>query len=152
MVKNIRYNTTEGAVEFNFDDGKDASHTAYLQLPSTGDSQHVINSIEEEDWSDTEREIYTALVDYFIAQFNDVECYAASCLLCKTIIRVVDVTYKNRSLSVAFDEDDEATIIVDSAYKDYYNKRALYADFDKYEYFGDEEISTQDIIEKAKQE
>ena len=147
-VKNIKFSIGEGAIEFTFNDNE----SAYLQLPDTGDSQHQINGVDDEEWSDKEREIFQALESCFFNDFNDTECAAASARLYTEIVHVEEVDYKNRQIFVAFDDDDEAHLLVESDYKDYYNKTALFERFEPFKLFGyDEDYSESEIIEKARE-
>lgn len=147
-IRNIKFSIDEGAIEFSFNDNE----TAYLQLPHIGDSQHQINGIDEDDWSDKEIEIYKQLERFYFDSFNDTECAAASVTTCDTIVHVEEITYKGMTVYVAFSEDDTEYILVESPSRDYYNKKALFDRFDNhtaYDYFGDD-YSESDIIEKAR--
>lgn len=147
-VRNIKFSIGEGVVEFSFND----NGTAFLQLPTTGDSQHQINGLDENNWTDKEREIYQQLERSYFNKFKDTECAAASAELCDIIEHVEEVNYKNRQIFVAFDVLDEGHLLIESAYKDYYNKKALFEKFNDqhaFELFGDDDYSESDIIEKA---
>jgi len=147
-VTNIKFSIDEGAIEFSFNNKK----TAYLQLPDTGDSQHQINELDEDKWTDIEREIFKQLEKFYFDSFEDAECAAASARLCKTITDVKEVNYKGQSIYVTTDEDNEKDLLVESAYRDYYNKTALFDLFEHhaFELFGyDEEYSTTEIIKLA---
>lgn len=148
-IRDIKFSVDEGGVIFTFNNNE----TACLQLPDTGDSQHQINELDDDDWTDKEHEIYEKLSQYYFDSFADTECAAASAVLCSTIEHVEEVYYKNRQIFVAFDDDGNEHLLVESAYKDYYNKRALFAKFDPWDFFGyDEDYSESEIIEKAQKQ
>ena len=147
-LKNIQFMIAEGCIEFNFNENE----TAYLQLPDTPDSQHQINNIDDADWTDRERDIFRQLSDFYFNSFDCSGCGAASAEIGATIVRIEEITYKNKIVYVAFDDEDNAHILIDSAYKNYYNKAYLFEKIDEYrgyQIFGDD-YSESEIIEKAK--
>jgi hypothetical protein len=147
-ASNIKFEIDEGGINFSFNDNK----TAFLQLPDTGDSQHRINNLDEDEWTDNERDIFKQLERFYFDFFNDVECAAASAMLCDIIEHVEEVNYKNRQIFVAFSVDDTTHLLVESAYKNYYNKSALFDNFEHnaFSLFGyDEDYDESEIIKKA---
>jgi hypothetical protein len=149
-LSNIKFKIEEGGILFTFNDNE----TAFLQLPDTGDSQHQINGLDESEWTDKETDIFKQLSDFYFASFSKAGCAAASAELGKIVHDIVEIVHKNTVLYVAFDEDDQADILVDSDYKDYYNKLYLFARLERYEAYNlfDGEFSEDDIIEKARQQ
>lgn len=152
MVKNISFMIGEGAIEFSYNDNE----TAYLQLPHTNESVHEINGISSNDWNDEdnekEREILKQLSEFYFNSFKKPGTAAASAKLGSIIVHIEEVIHKGQTLYVAFDEEDNAYILVDSPYKNYYNKLYLFEKVDDmkgHELFGDD-YSESDIIEKAK--
>ena len=124
-----------------------------MQLPSTGDSQHQINDLDESEWTEIEQDLFKQLSAFYFDNFKEPGCSAASAELGKIIKHIEEVVHYNTVIYVAFDDDDTAYVLVDSAYKDYYNKRYLFEKLDDngaYELFGDD-FSEIDIISKARQ-
>lgn len=128
-MKNIKFRFQEGAIKFSYE-GNNQECIAYLQLPDTGDSVHIINGIEEEGWPDTEKEIFKELEEFYFNSFADTECAAASAKLGKIIIKVDELFYKNEYFYIALDKEGNKNILVESQYKNYYNKKALFELFE----------------------
>lgn len=145
VINNISFELCDTHQEFQFTQSynANASDVAHLQLPDTSDSVHLINGIEEPEWSDEEIAIFQQLKDFFFDAFKDTECAAASALLAKNILHVeaIDDVY------VAF-TDNDAIVIKESPCRAYYNKAALFDFID----IDSNEIECTQLIARAKQE
>ena len=128
-LKSIQFSLEEGYQEFSFKVDEE-SCSAQLQLPSTPDSQHVINGEDFDSESEEHVYIFDELKERFFESFEDVECAAASALIG---LRVVRVEKMQNSFCVAFLENKEKVLIKESSCKDYYNKLALFDRVDEFD-------------------
>ena len=158
-INNIRFGTCDGYVEFTYYQN-DIKKTAQLQLPDVPDSIHTINNINSDEWylkddengNCEEREIFEILSNFYFDSFEKDTGYAASSALCGTEIQhIEEITHKNTIVYVAYDNDESTYLLIDSAYKDYYNKAFLFENLDtnkQLQVFGSI-INESKIIEKA---
>lgn len=123
LINNISFSLSD-SIEFSFQHGNGDWDQAYLQLPDTGDSVHSILGEDFDADNEEHKAIFEQLTAFYFDSFKDVECAAASALLQKEILHVEEID----GLYVAFSEN-EAHIIVECAYRSYYNKQALFAEF-----------------------
>lgn len=147
-VKNVSFSLNEHAVEFSFTKPyqNNEAGEACLQLPSTADSQHVIDGVENGDWGCEQTDVFQQLNENYFASFKSADEAAAAALVADYIDHVEEVG----DLYVAFCAGaDKQYILTGSPYKGYYNKASLFCLADD-RYYG--EIDIPSITEKAKEQ
>ena len=132
-IKNISF-TLSDSIEFSFQHNNGEWDNAYLQLPNTGDCVHCISGEDFDCDNETHSAIFGQLEDAYFNSFKDVEWAAASALLQKEVLHVEEVD----GFYVAFSENG-TYIIVESRYRSYYNKQALFSLLDDHENLPSEE-------------
>lgn len=148
----VSTSSAEGVSFTHIDDKTGRFVYSYLQLPNTADSQHVIDDEIYQGADDTEERqgIFQALKSNFYDSFDTVELAAASCAVSKIVVHTENVYIKGCSFLVAFTEDNNRYVLVESSYADYYNVTMFNeAHDDDYRYGEDDYLSDSEIIEKA---
>jgi hypothetical protein len=144
-LKNIHYMIGEHSIEFTYNDGE----KAWLQLPDTGDSVHKINGIKKDNWTEREWQIFNQLTDYYFKSFNKNGAnYAfASAEIGKTVVKLIKTVYRNRTVYVAIDDDNNTHVLVKNSFGNrYFNKDNLFRKVDPmtaFELFGDDYNETE---------
>lgn len=158
-INNIRFGINEDFVEFWYFQNNEEK-TAYLQLPDTPDSIHQINNINSDEWylkddengQCEEREIFSILLKHYSESFKNNGEFAAASAECGTEIEhIEEVIYNGTTIYVAYDHEENTSLLIDSRFKDYYNKGHLFDKLDRskqFEVFG-EGLEENKIIEKA---
>jgi hypothetical protein len=123
-IHNISFELDELSIIFSYTKGYDKNSwgKAYLQLPDTPDSRHLIDNLESGEWEKEQQEVFHQLCDYYFDSFKDIECAAASAALGVYINHVESVD----AFFVAFSAND-CHVLVDSPYQNLYNKEALFS-------------------------
>jgi hypothetical protein len=123
-IGNIEFMINENCVEFTYGNAE----KAWLQLPNTGDSQHIINGVQTEKWTSKEWKIFEQLSEYYFRWFDQYGdgCAAASAAVGEIVINLTETNYVNRTLFIAIDDNGGKHLLIDSDYKDYYNKKHLF--------------------------
>ncbi|WP_058532862.1 hypothetical protein [Legionella saoudiensis] len=127
-IHNISFELDKSAITFSYTESYKSNlwKKAYLQLPHTPDSIHLINGIENNNWVEEQHRIFEQLCADYFNSFKDIECAAASAeigLYINHVEKVTDDT--NHEFYVAFSAND-AHILVESSYRHDYNKAALF--------------------------
>jgi len=142
-TNNIQFTLDNGCgIEFFFTYKSEGYKKAYLQLPTTPDSQHSIDDVEFDCDNEYHNEVLDALRDYFYSNFHSPECAKASAFLGKTVMQVQETD----NLYVAFCEDSSIDVLKEGSASSYYN--VFY--FDRPDFV---EVENEDnVITKAKKE
>lgn len=118
-VNNIYFSfDNDRGIDFSFTYKCEGFKNAYLQLPSTPDSQHTIDDVEFDCDNEYHREVINALRYYFYADFHSVECAKASAFLGKRVMQVHAID----DLYVAFCEDSSIEVLKEGGASGYYNE------------------------------
>lgn len=136
-INNISFELSDFGVEFSFTYKSEGYKDAFLQLPTTPDSQHKIDGDDYDCDNEYHVEVFEKLRDYFYADFKDSLCAKASAFLGKRVIHVQKVTVsitdyaddehgetkeftRQHTAYVAFCENSEH-ILKEGGASDYYN-------------------------------
>jgi len=137
-INNIQFTLDSGCgVKFSFTYKCDGFKKAYLQLPTTPDSQHSVDDVEFDCDNEYHSEVIEVLRNYFYTDFHSTECAKASAFLGKRVMQVQD----NDLVYVAFCEDGGVEVLKEGSASSYYN--VFY--FDKSGFVENED----DVIAKA---
>jgi hypothetical protein len=149
-LENIEFMINDDFIEFSYN----GNCRAWLQLPNTGDSVHTINGLNQWNWTGKEQEIYGFLSGFYYNSFDRKEYAVASAEIGNTVVSLTEVRYKNQTVYIAVDDDNNTHLLADSPYKEYYNKQFLFRKIDAmtaFELFGDN-WDESEIIELSKNE
>jgi len=129
-INNISYSIGEGAIEFKFTYRNEGFKSAFLQLPNTGDSQHVIDGEDFDGENNYHVEVFETLRNSYYADFKDIECAKASIVCCERVLHVESIN--NRY--AAFCESGTIEILQEGYASSYYN--VFY--FEKADFYDDD--------------
>lgn len=146
-LHNISYSIDEGATAFSYTNYTGDWKESYLQLPTTPDSQDIIEGEDYDCENEAHADIKTQLEDYFYNDFKDRRCALASVVTQSRVQFLVE----QDNLIVAFDAEGQAHLLKEGSAADYYH--VFYYDLaGGNDLYDKSKADIQDIINAAKKQ